>query len=241
VGTDTAVGQNWRVGVMTGYSHSDIDVDGRSASASSDNYHLGVYGGAQWGALGLRTGAAYTWQDISTGRAASFAGVSDTPQANYNAGTTQVFGDLGYRIDAGRFSYEPFVNVAYVNLNTDSFTERGSVAALHSPGDTSELIFSTVGLRGSAALNLGGMQGVVRGSLGWRHASGDDKPVTTAGFPGGEQFGVAGVRVAQDAAVVNGGLDLRLSKNTVLGVSYDGQFSGSSTAQSVQATFKMMF
>jgi fibronectin-binding autotransporter adhesin len=241
VGTDTAVGQNWRVGVMTGYSHSDIDVDGRSASASSDNYHLGVYGGAQWGALGLRTGAAYTWQDISTGRAASFAGVSDTPQANYNAGTTQVFGDLGYRIDAGRFSYEPFVNVAYVNLNTDSFTERGSAAVLHSPGDTSEVIFSTLGLRGSAALNLGGMQGVVRGSLGWRHASGDDKPVATVGFPGGDQFGVAGVRVAQDAAVVNAGLDIHLSKNTVLGVSYDGQFSGSSTAQSVQATFKMMF
>jgi fibronectin-binding autotransporter adhesin len=241
VGTDTAVGEAWRVGVLTGYSHSDIDVDGRNSSASSDNYHVGVYGGAQWGAVGLRTGAAYTWQDISTARASSFAGVSDTPQANYNAGTAQVFGDLGYRIDAGRFSYEPFVNVAYVNFNTDSFKERGSAAVLSSPGDTSEVIFSTMGLRGSAAINLGGKEGILSGSLGWRHASGDDKPVATVGFPGGNQFGVAGVRVAQDAAVFNAGLDLKLSKNTLLGVSYDGQFSGSSTAQSVQATFKMMF
>jgi fibronectin-binding autotransporter adhesin len=241
VGVDAAVSENWRVGVMTGYSHSDIDVDSRQSSGSSDNYHLGVYGGAQWGALGLRTGATYTWQDISTSRSVNVGNFSDYPSGDYNARMAQVFGDLGYRIDAGRFSYEPFVNVAYVKLDTDSFTEDGGAAALHSPGDTTDVTFSTLGLRGSAAIELGSMQGTLRGSLGWRHAFGDDTPTSRLKFQGGQQFGVAGVPIAQDAAVIDAGLDVNLTKNAVLGVSYGGQFAGSSTAQSVQATLRVRF
>ncbi|WP_244544526.1 MULTISPECIES: hypothetical protein [unclassified Beijerinckia] len=30
----------------------------------------------------------------------------------------QGFGDLGYRIDAGRFGFESFANLAYVDLST---------------------------------------------------------------------------------------------------------------------------
>jgi fibronectin-binding autotransporter adhesin len=241
VGVDTAVSENWRVGVMTGYSHSDIDVDSRNSSGSSDNYHVGVYGGAQWGALGLRTGAAYTWQDISTSRSVNVGGFSDHLSGDYNAGLAQVYGDLGYRIDAGRFSYEPFVNVAYVNLDTDSFTEKGGAAALHSPGDSSDVTFSTLGMRGSAAITLGSMQGTLRGSLGWRHAFGDDTPVSTLRFQGGQQFGAAGVPIAQDAAVLEAGVDMNITKSAVLGVSYGGQFAGSSIAQSVQATLRVRF
>jgi fibronectin-binding autotransporter adhesin len=241
VGVDTAVSENWRVGVMTGYSHSDIDVDSRKSSGSSDNYHLGVYGGAQWGALGLRTGVAYTWQDISTSRSVNVGGFSDHPSGDYSAGLAQVFGDLGYRIDAGRFSYEPFVNVAHVHLDTDSFTEQGGAAALHSRGDTSDVTFSTLGVRGSTAIALGSMQGTVRGSLGWRHAFGDDTPKSTLQFQGGQQFGVAGVPIAQDAAVLDAGLDVNLTKNAVLGFSYGGQFAGSSIAQSVQASLRVRF
>jgi fibronectin-binding autotransporter adhesin len=242
VGADAPVSEHWRVGVMTGYSHTDIDVDSRNSSASSDNYHVGVYGGAQWGALGLRTGAAYTWQDISTGRSVNFAGFNDQPSADYNAGTAQIFGDLGYRLDAGRYAFEPFVNVAYVKLRTDSFTEDGGAAALHSPGDRSDVTFSTVGARASTAIKLGSMEGTLRGSLGWRHAFGDDTPVSTLAFQGGgSQFGVAGVPLAGDAAVVDAGLDMNLTKNAVLGVSYSGQFAGSSNAQSVQATLKVLF
>jgi fibronectin-binding autotransporter adhesin len=242
VGADASVSEHWRVGVMTGYSHTDIDVDSRDSSASTDNYHLGVYGGAQWGALGLRTGAAYTWQDVSTGRSVNFAGFGDSPSASYNAGTAQIFGDLGYRIDAGRYAFEPFVNVAYVRQRTDSFTEDGGAAALHSPGDRSDVTFSTLGTRVSTTIKLGSMEGRLRGSLGWRHAFGDDAPVSSLTFQGGgSEFGVAGVPLARDAAVVEAGLDMSLSKSAVLGVNYSGQFAGSSNAQSVQATLKVMF
>ena len=54
MGLDAPLAQTWRVGVMAGYSRSDFDVNDRASSGRSDNYHLGAYGGGQWGALGLR-------------------------------------------------------------------------------------------------------------------------------------------------------------------------------------------
>ena len=70
-------------------------------------------------------------------------GTSSTPRARppsavsrrtstpiYDAGTAQVFGEVGYRIDTASASFEPFANVAYVNLHTDGFAETGGAAAL---------------------------------------------------------------------------------------------------------------
>ncbi|ESJ15165.1 transporter, partial [Cupriavidus sp. HPC(L)] len=241
LGADSAVSQNWRVGVLAGYSHTNVDVDSRHSSGSIDNYHAGIYGGGQWGALGLRTGAAYTWQDIGTSRSVNFGGFRDQAKADYHAGMAQVFGDLGYRIDAGRYSYEPFANVAHVNLDTRGFDEQGGAAALASPGNTSNVTFSTLGLRTTADISLGRLTGTLRGSLGWRHAFGDRTPMSTLAFRGADQFGVAGVPIADDAAVVNAGLDVKVGKATTVGVSYSGQFAGSSRAQTVKASLKVLF
>src|SRR5699024_3392438 len=115
----------WRLGVLAGYSRSDFDADVRASAGSSDNYHLGLYGGRQWGALGLRFGGAYTWHDIETARAVAFPGFTDSLSTDHDAGTAQAFGELGYAIERGDFTFEPFANLAYVNLHVDGFTEQG--------------------------------------------------------------------------------------------------------------------
>ena len=97
LGTDARLSQHWRAGALAGYSRTRFDVG--NASGSSDNFHLGLYGGAQWGRLGLRLGAAHTWHALRVSRPVAFAGYADALKADYRAGTTQVFGDLGYRID----------------------------------------------------------------------------------------------------------------------------------------------
>ncbi|KAA0182580.1 autotransporter domain-containing protein, partial [Cupriavidus gilardii] len=241
LGTDAPLSDNLRVGVMAGYSHTRVDVDSRRSSGSTDNYHAGVYGGGQWGALGLRAGAAYTWQDISTSRTVGFAGFRDHAKADYHAGMAQVFGDLGYRIDAGRYAYEPFASVAHVNLDTRGFSEQGGSAALTSPGNVSNVTFTTLGLRSTSDIELGNMVGTLRGSIGWRHAFGDRTPVSTMAFRGGDQFGVAGVPIGQDAAVVSLGLDIKVGKSTTLGVSYNGQFANGSRSQTVNGTLKVLY
>lgn len=48
-GIDGALGENWRAGAVAGYSRSTFRVDERASSGDSQNWHLGLYGGGQWG------------------------------------------------------------------------------------------------------------------------------------------------------------------------------------------------
>lgn len=174
-GGDGLITDTIRLGVLGGYSHSTFQVADRNSFGSSDNYHLGLYGGTQWGNLAFRSGAVYTWQDISTDRSVAVPGFADSLKANYSARTAQVFGEFGYRVDvgrtAGKLAFEPFANLAYVSLATDGFSETGGAAALASQADTTGVTFSTLGLRGSTDIALGnGTTVSARGMLGWRHA-----------------------------------------------------------------------
>ncbi|WP_230413276.1 autotransporter outer membrane beta-barrel domain-containing protein [Paraburkholderia antibiotica] len=224
VGADTPVFGNWRAGLFGGYDHSTFDADERMSSGSSDDYHLGVYGGSQWGALGLRLGASYSWHRIGTSRAVAFDGYVDHLDASYDAGTAQVFGELGYRFDVNNVKVEPFANLAYVNLHVDRFGEQGNAAALTASGDTINMAYSTLGARASTALMLGRITLVVNGSLGWRHAYGNSTPTSVLALRGSMPFNVAGVPVTRDSAVMSAGVGTALTRNLSARVSYNGQF-----------------
>ncbi len=49
LGVDAPVFKDWRVGMLGGYSRSNFHVKGRGSSGTSDDYHVGIYGGTQWG------------------------------------------------------------------------------------------------------------------------------------------------------------------------------------------------
>jgi outer membrane autotransporter protein len=242
VGADTPVFDTWRFGAVAGYSRTNFDVDSRHSSGSSDNYHVGLYGGTQWSNLGFRTGAAYAWHDISTSRNVMFPGFSDDLKADYNAGTAQIFGELGYGVHAGRFAFEPFANLAYVNLHTYGFTENGGVAPLTGASANTNTAYSTLGTHTSTGFTIEGAEAVIKGTIGWRHAYGDETPFSVMRFAvGGDAFGVAGVPITRDAAVVEACLDFTLTPAAALGVSYGGQFGSGLADQSVKATFNVKF
>jgi outer membrane autotransporter protein len=241
-GVDAPIFDGWRAGILAGYGQSDFNVSSRASSGSSDDYYVGLYGGTQWGALGLRTGVTYTSHDIRTGRSVVFPGFADNLTAGYNAGTTQIFGDLGYKVDAGGIAFEPFADLAYVDLRTDGFSEQGGAAALTGRGGDTDTAFTTLGLRASTGLvSFGEMSATARGSLGWRHAFGDIVPVSVVSLAGGNAFSIAGVPIAVDAAVIDAGLDLHVTSQTTLGLSYGGQFGNGAIDQSVRGNFTVRF
>lgn len=225
LGADAAVFDNLRFGVVAGYSRSDFDVASRFSSGESDNYHLGLYGGGQWGALNLRAGASYSWHDVETRRTVASAFLGSTPRASYDAATAQIFGEAGYRIDLGSVAFEPFAGLAYVNLHTDGFSETGATTALTAQGDDTGVGYSTLGLRASTRFDLHGMDMTLRGGLAWRHAFGDVDPSTTLAFAGSSAFTIAGLPIARDAAMVEAGLDVAVGRSATLGLSYAGQLA----------------
>ncbi|QOH36748.1 autotransporter outer membrane beta-barrel domain-containing protein [Burkholderia cepacia] len=240
-GVDGVVAGDVTLGVMTGYSHSSFHVDDRNSSASSDNLHLGVYGGKKWGPLALRSGLAYTWSHIQSDRSIAFPGFANSVTATYHANTVQAFTELGYAMSAGNFTLEPYANVSYVNVHTNGFSEAGGVAGLNVKSATNNLVFSTLGARASTDLVFGSTAAKVRGMVGWRHAYGNVKPSTTQSFVGSPDFSVSGVRVARDAAVVEAGIDFAVGTATTVGVTYEGQVGAKTNAHSVKGNLKYSF
>ncbi|WP_176086997.1 autotransporter outer membrane beta-barrel domain-containing protein, partial [Martelella sp. HB161492] len=148
-GADTAVG-NWRLGLMAGYGNASFDDDDRASSADIDAYTLGAYAGtsianAGPGKIGLSFGAAQTWYSIDTSRNVIYPGFSETDASSYNANATQIFGEAAYTFERGAAStIEPFANLAWVHLNTGSYSENGT-AGLYGGSDNSDVTYTTLG------------------------------------------------------------------------------------------------
>lgn len=246
-GIDRLVYENWRLGLLAGYSHTSFDVDSSASSGSSDNYTIGAYTGTEWqmsdgNALAFSSGLAYTWHQLDMNRSVAFPVFNDSLSADYDAGTFQIFGELGYKIRLPKAVLEPYANLSYVRLKTDGFNEDGqTAAALSMESDTTDTTFSTLGFRASTTFDLGSIPTTARADLGWRHAAGDVNPVSTASFLGSNAFTVTGAPIAKDTAIIEAGLDFVLSKDATLGVSYSGQFGSGAQRNGVNASLKVSF
>ena len=240
IGADSLVG-DWRIGLLAGYSYTGLKVADRSSSGSSNNYHLGLYGGTEWGNLAFRSGLAYTWHDLSTNRSVTIPGLTESLSAGYGAGTLQAFGELGYGIDMGSTRFEPFANLAYVNLHNGGFAEQGGAVALSGASSTTGVTFTTLGLRAEHALTLGTIDATLRGMVGWRHAFGDTTPENAHAFSVGDAFTIAGTPFARDSAVVEAGLDMKLTPGATFGLSYIGQLSGTAQDHGFKANLNVRF
>lgn len=171
-----------------------------------------------------------------------FSGFGDSLKGKYNAATAQVFGEFGYGFNVSDARFEPFANLAYVNLHTNGFTEQGGAAALSSPSSNTDATFTTIGLRASSTFDLAGTTLIANGMLGWRHAFGDATPLSTMRFAGGgNAFSVGGVPMTRDAAVIEAGIDYALTPNATLGVTYGGQFGSGMSDQSARFNFDVKF
>ncbi len=244
-GVDAPAFDNWRFGLMTGYSRTRADVSKRASSGNSDNVHLGAYGGSSWklaeNTLSLRAGIAHTWHDIETRRSVSLPGFNDSLKSDYRAGTFQAFGDLGYRIDLAPLSFEPFVNLAHTRLHTQGFGEQGGAATLHGKAQSTDVTFATLGLRSSAQRETAVGTATLNGTLGWRQAMGDTTPLSTHAFSAGDAFTVAGTPLAKGALQLEAGVKVALTPSASVGLSYEGQVSDRTQQHGVKAGFSFTF
>lgn len=235
-GIDVTFNGMWRVGLAGGYSQSIFKSPSIAASGSSDSYHIALYGGGQTGAWGVRGGASFSWNDIMTSRQVTVVNPLGVQRGDYAAKTTQVFGEVGRNLTFGAGALEPFVNIAYVQVD-GGVREFGAAAVT---GSTKlDTTYTTLGLRGVTQLT-GKL--TARGTLGWRHALGDITPVAALAFQsGGTAFALAGSPIARDAFVTEAGLDLAVATNASLGISWTGQFADQNHNNAVKGNFVWRF
>ncbi len=247
-GIDATVDDDWRFGVLAGYSRSTLMANSPRSFGGSDNYTVGTYAGTEWavpkGAIAFRSGLAFTSHDLQMTRNVAFPGFSDDLTSDYYARTFQIFGELGYKAHVSDHSLvEPYANLAYVRSNTAGFSEKGwSGAALDIRTDTMETTLSTLGIRATNSLQLGHVASTARTDLGWRHACGEYVPLSIGSFAAGSTaFAASGLSIGRDLALIEAGVDFQLSSNTTLGVAYQGQFGSGFTQNGLHANFNVKF
>ncbi|WPO99980.1 autotransporter domain-containing protein [Pseudomonas sp. HR96] len=241
LGLDWALTPDWRLGVLGGYSRTELDASGMSGQV--DSWHLGAYALHQAGPLALRLGAAYSGNDGSSKRSVAFNGFSDTPRGDYHGNSQQAFAELGYAMGSGRLSAEPFANLGYQRNQRDGYREKGGAAALDVDSQTQDNFTSTFGLRLAQLRQLAnGMSLTPRASLGWRHAYGDvDTRTRQAFIEGGSAFNVQGSALDRDSLMIEAGLDLGLTARQSLGLGYDGEIGSNSRNHAVVGEYRLRF
>jgi len=115
------------------------------------------------------------------------------------------------------------------------------VAALQTDKSTNKVTFSMLGLRGEHTFNLGSTKATLIASVGWRHAMGDITPTATQRFATGSAFTVSGVPIAKNSAVIETGLDVAVSRNAMVNVSYMGQLASGARDHGVKGTLVVSF
>ena len=229
VGADGAVGAGWRLGGALGFTDGRIKVDDRASKASVSGYTALLYGGRSMaagpGKWNLLLGAAYTWNDIGTERQVVVGGAGQKLTADYGAGNSQLFTELGYAMSTGpRSQIEPFAGLAWSDLRTRGFTETGGSAALSGQKARTTLTTSSLGLRGMMDFSLGRAEGKLAAAGGWRRAFGDLNPDARLAFDGGQVFTVAGTPIARNVGFGEVSLDLAISRSASVALGYSGQF-----------------
>ncbi|GAB4071956.1 autotransporter domain-containing protein [Ancylobacter sonchi] len=242
-GADVKVG-DWLLGAALGYTHSSADVDALASSSDADSLVLALYAGTRSGPWNLRVGASYAFNWIDTERTIAYPGYSEQATADYDGGTTQIFGEIGYGFAVQKLAIEPFAGLAYVHVSTDDFIETGASAGLTGSAGSMGVGYSSLGLRVATAMELSaGKVLEPHASVAWQYAFGDITPEAQMAFLSapGANFTVAGVPLAENTALVEIGADLSLSEQARIGLSYVGQFADNVTVNAVQANLTWRF
>ncbi len=90
-------------------------------------------------------------------------------------------------------------------------------------------MYTSLGTRAATQVSLGDVVLTPSVTLGWQHAFGDLAPRARVGLRRGRAFGVSGVPVVGDAALVGAGLAYDLSDVSAIRVNYTGQLSPKAT------------
>jgi outer membrane autotransporter protein len=243
-GVDRRFDSNWLAGVAGGYTDSSIGVGDRGSAADIGAAHLAGYVAGSFGPWSLRSAAAASVSALDATRSLAFPGFAEMASARYDAVTAQVFSEASYRMTLGKIAVEPFGGLAFAHLGVDGFAENGGgVAALGGSAAHLDIGYSTLGGRAAVDYPLAnGMTLTPRVSVAWQHAFGSLTPTETLTFQStSETFAVAGLPIAGDTALFEGGLDLRLSPRAEVGLSYSGQYGDRVTSNSIKGNLTCLF
>lgn len=244
VGVDHQLDSGWLFGAYGGTGRTDFDVRQRTSEGDANNLHMGVYAGKAWGNFATRAGYTHSNHELKIERDVAFAGYSDSLGSRYDANTSQAYIDAGYRFGNENWGVEPYLQYAHVKLDSHDFNEAGGAATLQGRSADARVDLSMAGVRFNANLRGSRQEQTwlsLRGSLGYRHAGGDQVRLTEASFDGSNWFGIRSPAITNEAIVAEVGVAARTSRNSVLEFGYSGVHGDEARNHGLNARFSLQF
>ncbi len=239
-GFDLPASDLLRVGAAAGFHNTELDSDARASTAEIETYEASVYGAVELNRWRASVGAAYGVHSIDTARTVAFTGFSASAQSQYDASTTQVFGEASYRIAFGGIDVEPFFGAARVSVDADGFTETGD-AALSGASASADATFATLGAHVQSGFDLAGAASQLHGSLAWRRSLDGGSPVAQLRFAGGDAFAISGAPTMENAILVDLSIEMRVAASARLAIAYSGQFADEGSDHGASVSYAMSF
>jgi outer membrane lipase/esterase len=244
VGTDYQVTQDFLIGGLFSYDHTDTALDSYS-SATVDSYSPGLYAsyaknGWYANALGSFVHNAYTTErDISIGAFQEVA--TAAPEGNEEV----VDLDGGYDYHHKGLTYGPTLGFQYVHWNMDSFAEAGGCSAdLAVANQDTDSFRSRVGGHVSYAVEKYGIIYTPYLDASWQHEFLDGSRDITSSFDevSPSTFTVTTINPSRDSAILVTGLNVDLNRTATVFGDYQMQAGQNNYfGQQVQAGMKFAF
>ena len=233
----TVVGADYRISPYTlaGFAlaggGTSFSVVG-SGSGHSDLFQAGAFIRHTVGPAYISAALAYGWQDITTNRTVSVAGI-DQLRAEFNANAFSGRLEGGYRFVspwAGGIGLTPYAAAQFTTFDLPAYAEQATVgsnafALAYNAKDVTDTR-SELGIRTDKSWAMPGAILTLRGRFAWAHDFDPDRSIaaTFQTLPGAS-FTVNGAAQAHNSALTTASVEMKWINGWSAAATFEGEFS----------------
>jgi autotransporter-associated beta strand protein len=228
-GADYRLSPDLLAGFALAGGSTSFSLAGGLGHGSADLFQVGAFATQKFGAAYISGALAYGWQDVTTNRTVTVAGL-DQLQARFKADTFSGRFEGGYRYVTSLAGITPYAAVQVTSFVLPNYGERATfgagLAGLNYGGQTTTATRSELGARFDRSYALETAIMTLRGRTAWAHDFDNNRAITATfqSLPGAS-FVVNGARPSSDAALVSAGADLVWANGFSVAGTFEGEFS----------------
>ena len=229
VGADYRFSPNTLAGFALAGGGTNFDLNG-FGSGRSDLFQAGVFLRHTVGAAYFSGALAYGWQDVTTDRTVTVAGI-DRLRAQFNANAWSGRAEGGYRFATPLIGLTPYAAGQFTTFELPAYAETvvsgANTFALAYGSKTVTASRSELGLRTDKSFAMNDAVLTLRGRAAWAHDYNPDRSInaTFQTLPGAG-FTVNGAAQSADKALTTASAEVKWMSGFSLAATFEGEFAG---------------
>jgi uncharacterized protein with beta-barrel porin domain len=234
VGADYRFSPSTTAGFALAGGGTSFTVANALGAGRSDLFQAGAYVRHVSGPAYVAAALAYGWQDVTTDRTITDAGV-DQLRANFRANAFSARAEGGYRLATPWIGLAPYAAAQFTSVALPDYTETATAGsnafALAYAGKTVTDPRTELGLRTDRSFVAQNSVLTLRGRLAWAHDFNTDRTIaaTFQTLPTAS-FVVNGAAQAHDAALTTASAELKWINGWSAAATFEGEFSNVTTS-----------